>query len=106
MQFQHRQHFRAAQFERAPAECRGIGDRAQHGMRDIKVVHYSGHRGIKPWDFIIDNWVAKENPKNQTVVKVPGGEDLVKVEKHDLNSFMLDHVLPNFDNCRLWCLQD
>lgn len=78
----------------------------QHGMQQIKVVHYSGHKGIKPWDFIIDDWVSKDNPKNKTTVQVPGGADIVNVGKHDLNSFMHDHVLPNFDNCMLWCMKD
>ena len=60
-------------------------------MADIKVVHYSGKKGTKPWDFVLDG--------HESEAAGSGKES-------GLHDFLFQHVLPKFDNYNLWIKRD
>jgi lipopolysaccharide biosynthesis glycosyltransferase len=43
-------------------------DIASRSLNDIREIHYSGDRGLKPWDFVLENW--SENQMGAFVDKV------------------------------------
>lgn len=97
----------------------------RNGMRDIKVIHYSGSKGIKPWDFIIDGWERGEAAKQREFIAMnlqsPGGERVgvgsgegmpssPRVDKdtfcRTIDEFVYRFVLPEFPNYNVWVRKD